>query len=138
MRLLISIQMKTSEEGKRDRRKGTDFERKVRLDLERDGWIVDKFNSKWNGKRFAPARYHKFRWGSTGFPDFIAFKKRDQGGYRIAFIECKVGGKLSAKEREIMLEMTSQGLTCYVAKRGENGRVQYKEFNRKQAYSFIG
>jgi len=86
--------MKTKERskiGKKNRKSGSDFERRTRADLESKGWIVDKWsnnvefqlenletNEKSCGK-LIPAK-HKFRGKGipmamgTGFPDFIAYK----------------------------------------------------------------
>jgi len=55
---------------------GYAFERKVRDYLRRKGYFV-------------------IRAGGSKFPDLTAFRKKD-----VFFIECKVGGRLSAEEKE--------------------------------------
>lgn len=91
-------------QGKKNRASGAAFERRVRKDLEKNEWIVDKWSNNvrirkeycegcsfkcyasdcecicHNGGRLEPAK-HKFRGPGipmamgTGFPDFIAFKR---------------------------------------------------------------
>jgi len=119
-------------DGRKNRRKGAEFETKVRKDLESEGWIVDKFNSKWNGERYAPAKYNKFRWGTTGFPDFIVIKPLLTGHYKVRFIECKYSGVLSKAEKEILQIMVSQGLECFVASKKGNS-IWYEEIMLQKA-----
>lgn len=86
--------MNKSEQGKKSRKSGAAFERKVRKDLEAKGWIVDKWtNNVELGKlhcgeegtncilpsKIIPAKrkYNPFKKAyaiGTGFPDFICFK----------------------------------------------------------------
>ena len=96
--------MTKSEMGKKSRRDGMAFERKVRKDLESKGWIVDKwtnnvdipkpcgniFKHSNNGAQVGcvlnelcldcrlklhPAKSFRGITRSNGFPDFIAFKQ---------------------------------------------------------------
>lgn len=82
-------------QGKRNRRIGADFERRVRKDLEEKGWIVDRWTNNVGfldvnpqvidgvvldckmGIVPAKAKWNNFTksmmMGSGGFPDFIAF-----------------------------------------------------------------
>ncbi len=87
-------------QGKKNRKSGADFERRVRADLNSKGWIVDKWgnNVEFGGSILVPskdkligvdfAKDHgrliqaKNKWAGpnrpmmmgAGFPDFIAFK----------------------------------------------------------------
>ena len=75
--------------GKRSRAAGRRFEAKVRADLEKMGWIVDKWTNTVDydreGKigKVVPAKrkYNPFKRAmaiGTGFPDFICFRTIDK------------------------------------------------------------
>jgi len=117
-------------QGKKNKRIGADFERRVRKDLELKGWIV----SKWQNNLQYPeeninlppeeredfkcisAKPGKFRMMQTGFPDFIAYQMYDEEEnfldtgaipktkpikmYKVIFVECKTNGYLSKEEKE--------------------------------------
>lgn len=108
--------------GRSARALGADFERRVRIDLEENGWIVDKWSNQVqfakintafpitsisdNMAKLIPAK-HKFQQNGipftigVGFPDFIAFRELgDKSLYTIIGIECKMNGKLSKEEKE--------------------------------------
>ena len=107
---------------------GADFERRVRKDLEEDGWIIDKWSNQvetelYNQPMFeedwklVPAK-HKFQQNGipftigVGFPDFIVFRLRGcslctarmgtsgKENYTNIGVECKMNGKLSKIEKE--------------------------------------
>lgn len=63
-------------QGKRNRRNGAIWERKVRDDLEKEGWFVSKFenNVDLDKDKMVPAKSSRFRLQSTGFPDFICWR----------------------------------------------------------------
>ena len=76
--------------GKKSRAAGQRFESKVRQDLENKGWIVNKWmntvDCDKDGKigKLVPAKrkynpFTKVMAIGTGFPDFVCFKKIDQG-----------------------------------------------------------
>jgi len=99
-------------QGKKNRESGQRFERKVRTDLEKKGWIVDRWSNnvdmievndltvfknpeawekvQWINKHFGiigkliPAK-SRFNLRSCGFPDFIAFR------FGVAGLDIKVG-----------------------------------------------
>ena len=111
-------------QGKRNKRKGRDFEVKVRHELEEQGWTVSKWannveiiESVTNGKeihinkaklvsatkwRFNPFTKTIMAVG-TGFPDFIAYRMSDNSGvhryYEVIGVECKVGKYLTQEEK---------------------------------------
>ena len=75
-------------QGKRNRINGTNFERRVRSDLESKGRIVDRWTNNLSDypeeninlpseerkdRKLIPAKSNRFRARSTGFPDFIVF-----------------------------------------------------------------
>jgi len=119
---------KNVKQGKANRRLGADTERRTRKDLEKDGWIVSRwqnnveFNIEHQGNavqiipdevvvgKCIAAKQGRFRMTSTGFPDFFAYKKIacwncrahkfGECSYEIVFIECKTNGKMSKEEKE--------------------------------------
>jgi len=81
--------------GKKNRESGARFERKVRLDLEKKSWIVDRWTNnieiveefeikeispkvqeqtRREVRKLVPAKSNRFGMRTTGFPDFIAFQ----------------------------------------------------------------
>ena len=89
-------------QGRKNKRNGADFERKVRADLEAKNWIVSKWHNNVDLKhnKIKPASPSKFRLMQTGFPDFIVYKYLDYSVYLVNFVECKTNGYLSKEERE--------------------------------------
>jgi len=115
-------------QGKKNKASGADFELRVRKDLENKGWVVDKWSNqvefdyvnmgeitedskpthgkiipakhKWNG----PNRPMAF---GTGFPDFIAFRRKGiiVGTYdailcEVIGVESKSNGNLDKIEKQ--------------------------------------
>ena len=123
-------------QGKRNRISGANFERRVRKDLEKKGWIVSRWcNNIYDGE-LRPAKSTRFRSNTHGFPDFIVYALRKHYSNSKWFpvilgIECKSNGKLSKeeklklkwyKEKEIFSDIT-------IAKKGEKrGEIIYNEF----------
>ena len=86
------------------------FELRVRKDLEEKEWIVDKWSNNLDLDTgvMHPAKriFRKFNANmgvmtiGTGFPDFIAFQKTENGLFRIIGVEVKMNGTLSRVEKE--------------------------------------
>ena len=118
-------------QGKKNRREGGDFERKVRAWLEED-WVVDKFSSNVDleegvfvkaKQKFNP--FSKALGIGTGFPDFVCLKPSPEGKpHELMFVECKLNGKLSREEKEKMAWMEGEGYCCWVAGQDEDGDVE--------------
>lgn len=106
-------------QGKRNRKKGGDFEREVRADLESKGYIVSKWSNNVKcikkddinnpGKKMyicseLIAARHKFNPFNkvmsvgTGFPDFIIYH-RIKGHWFIYGVEAKINGYLDQEEK---------------------------------------
>ena len=107
--------------GKKSRASGADFERRTRKDLERKGWIVDKFSNNVeiikspNEKgeqlivpeecKLVPA---KAKWRgrgipmmmSSGFPDFLAFKTINEKLILCKECKCPIDGDCWCHECE--------------------------------------
>ena len=113
-------------QGKKNRQKGAQFELKTRKWLEKRGWVVARWNNTVDEFGFIPAKYNRFRNGTTGFPDFIAFKKGGYG-YMLRFVECKCNGRLDKKEKEILRWMSEEGHMCFVFYNDE-GEINYRKF----------
>lgn len=120
-------------QGKKNRRDGAAFERKVRKDLIEKGWIVDKFtdNIDLDKQEIVQAKSNQFNSRSCGFPDFIAFKECKISGeyYFLMFIECKCNGKLSKLEKQKMEFLRKRGHKCYVAYKDDDNEkiIKYRE-----------
>lgn len=143
-------------QGKQNRAKGADFERRVRADLESKNWIVSKWqnNVNFSGKvhvntgkvtpdydpeyaRCIPAKMGRFRSNQGGFPDFIAYRGiyyNTDDLMRVHFIECKCNGYLD-KEEKAKAKWYLENNYCskfLIAKRVKvNNRItiEYKEFS---------
>jgi tRNA G46 methylase TrmB len=93
--------------GRRSKARGGQFELAVRKDLELKGWIVDKWsnNVDMENEAIHPAKrkYNPFSKAmtiGTGFPDFVAFQRRENGNYKIIAVEVKTNGTLSLIEKK--------------------------------------
>lgn len=120
-------------QGKRNREAGARFERKVRKQLEKEGWIVDKWtnNVDLDNSCIVPAKSNRFRSRSCGFPDFVALlpvhtlRNRCKQKYNMMLVECKVNGKLSKVEKLKMEWLDGENIECWVASR-KGTSVEYK------------
>ena len=132
-------------QGKANRKKGGQFEREVREELVKDGWVVDKFSGQIEvfiqdeeicGGGFIKAKggynpYRKMVCAGTGFPDFICFKKSPTSeNHEIKFVECKTNGRLSKQEKLKMEWLESEGFECWVASEDENEAINYEKPKR--------
>ena len=134
-------------QGKKARSSGARFELKVRVDLENDGWICDKWSNNVDlksGKLVkAKRKYNPFKKVmviGTGFPDFIAFRNRILSNYEIEMpkvlyeiigVECKSNGYLDKEEKEKCRWLLDNNVfsKILIAKKGKiRGKIEYKEF----------
>jgi hypothetical protein len=132
------------QQGRRNRQKGSEFERKVRKELEDDGWFVIKNPNKVNFEKnkftsskpkFNPFTKKIMMYGN-GFPDFICYridtkiKGYDYCLYKIIGVECKTNGYLSKEEKKMCDWILAQGLfrEMWIAKKDKNGNVAYKSY----------
>ncbi len=92
--------------GSKSRSSGTQFEARVRKDLEEKKFIVDKWtnNVDLDIGKVVPAKrkfnpYNKVMMIGAGFPDFIAIQSRGEL-FKVIGVEVKQNGKLSKIEKE--------------------------------------
>ncbi len=93
--------------GKKSKSGGSQFELKVRKDLESKNWIVVKWTNNIEDNRIIPAKriFKRFNKNmgvmtiGTGFPDFLVFQKIDNY-YKIIGVEVKSNGILQKIEKE--------------------------------------
>lgn len=128
--------------GGKSRRAGARFELKVREDREKQGWILDKWSNNIDLMKSkivkAKRKYNPFKKilvVGTGFPDFIAFKKREKN-YDIIGIEVKMNGLLSKEEKEkckwyLEKEIFSRILIASKLKDGRLVKIKYEDFKEK-------
>lgn len=129
-------------QGRKNRARGGEFERKVRIDLENKGWIVNKWmnNVDLSQGKIVPAKrrfnpFAKVMAIGTGFPDFICFKKKGNS-FKVILLEVKKNGYLDKEEKEKSqwyLENKVVG-EIMIAKKGMNGRkmqIDYISFSEK-------
>ena len=125
-------------QGKRNRRKGGDWEREVRKELEEDGWVVVKFANNIDldifkdeviGGKFIVAKPYfagRMMMLGAGFPDFLCYKPSPTGQKnKIMFVECKINGKLNKQEKEKMVWLKSEGYACWVAGKDDHDCVEF-------------
>ena len=131
---------KNSIRGKKSRAAGARFELKVRNELEEQGWFLDKWTNNVDlekGKLVKAKRkfnpYLKILGIGSGFPDFIAFKRKGKL-YEIIGIEVKTNGWLDRKEKEkckwlLENKIFSRILVAKVGKK--RGEIEYIDFKEK-------
>lgn len=128
------------EQGRVSRAQGGKFELKVRKDLEKKGYIVDKWTNNVDldkGKLIISRKYNPFKKLfilGAGFPDFIATQHVHDGLYRLVGVEVKMNGTLSKEEKEkcgwyLQKEIFS---VIWIAKKGEKrGEIEYINFQER-------
>jgi hypothetical protein len=131
---------KNSIRGKKSRAAGARFELKVRNKLESEGWIMDKWTNNVDlekGKLMKAKRkynpYKKVLGIGTGFPDFIAFKRKGKN-YEIIGVEARTMGRLSEEEREKCKWLLNNKIfsKILIAKKGKKrGEIEYIDFKEK-------
>jgi hypothetical protein len=131
-------------QGKKNREAGARFERKIREDLERMGWIVSKWmntvEQEKNGGiwKLVPAKrkYNPYKRAlgiGTGFPDFIAFKGKGIS-YDVIGVEVKGNGYLTPSERDMCKWLVENKIfqKILIAKKGKKrGEIEYVDFEKK-------
>jgi len=134
-----------SKQGKRNRAAGSRFERKVRKDLESQGFILDKWTNNVSfeeGKgKIVPAKrkYNPFLRAlsvGTGFPDFIAIKLDKSKKKEIIGVEVKRKGYLSKDEKGkckfyLDKKLFSKILIAKAIRQGRNINIEYIDFEKK-------
>lgn len=147
--------------GRVNRARGKAFELRVREDLEKTGWIVDKWTNQVvfgikSGKKVLkgevegkPAQGYlvsckpKFNpftkslmMNSSGFPDFLVFKPAISNVmYELVGVECKMAKYLSEEERQKCDWLLQNRIfsKILIASPGEKrGQIIYKEYLRSQ------
>lgn len=124
-------------QGKDNRRHGKEFERKVRHDLEANGWIVSRWNNNinLNLKQFTQAVSIPGIVMQSGYPDFIAIQEcphtksevpSKDHDWHIMFVEAKINGYLDRIEKDKAEFYKSKGFKFIIAKKGLNG-IEYNE-----------
>ncbi len=129
-----------SERGKKSRAKGMAFEAKVRQNLEELGWIVAKWTNTVDNEKHkvvpAKRKYNPFLKAlsiGTGFPDFICFKRQEQG-YEIIGLEVKGNGYLDQIEKGMciwLLENKIFSRILIARKSKDKGKIEYIDFDVK-------
>ena len=143
-------------QGKKNRQKGSDWEKIVRKDLESKGWVISKWQNQVefrtytepvnnmiliNEGRMIPCRMNFRGKGipmmlGAGFPDFVAFKNHtdqsDCGGpcFEVIGVECKINGYLNPEEREKCNWMLTNNIfgKILIAFKNKEGKIEYKEY----------
>ncbi len=130
--------------GKKSRAKGQRFETKVRQDLENLGWTVAKWTNTVDydreGKigKVVPAKrkynpFFKALSVGTGFPDFICFKKIENG-FDVIGLEVKGNGYLDQIEKGMCIWLLENRIfsRILIARRGKKaGEIEYIDFETK-------
>ena len=129
-----------STQGRRNRAAGARFELKVRNDLEKQGWILDKWTNNVDlekksvikaKRKFNP--YMKILGIGTGFPDFVAIRPSDKK-YDVIGVEVKGNGWLDKNEREkasLLIEKKVFGMILIAKKGKKRGVIEYIDFAKK-------
>jgi len=131
--------------GKKAKQSGAKFELKTRDDLQKKGWIVDKWSNNFDleSDKIIPAKrkfnpFSKIMTIGTGFPDYLCFQKMGEY-YKVIGVECKVNGLLSKQEKQkcvrfLKSEIFSQILIA--KKSNQKKEVEYEDFKEKYSKLF--
>jgi len=126
--------------GRKARAQGARFELRIRDEMERRGWIIDKWTNNVDLEISkivkAKRKYNPFKKMlvvGTGFPDFIAFRKVGEV-YEVIGVEVKMNGILSKVEKEKCRWLLKNDIfsEILVVKKGEKrGAIEYINFAEK-------
>lgn len=132
-----------SNQGRKNRAAGRRFEAKVRENLEGMGWIVNKWvnNIDYEKNKIIPAKrkYNPFLKAlsiGTGFPDFVCFKRDENGKYEVIGLEVKSNGYLDQSEKGMCLWLIENKVfsRILIAKKNMKGKkieIEYIDFSEK-------
>lgn len=136
-----TLLIKNQSRGKKARAAGGRFELKVRGELEKKGWIIDKWTNNVDideGKLVKAKRkfnpFSKILGIGTGFPDFFCFRKVESNNYEVIGVEVKTNGWLDKEEKEKCHWLLENKIfsKILIAKRGKKrGEIEYVDFNEK-------
>ncbi len=134
-------------QGKKNRTSGRIFEAKVRENLETMGWIVDKWTNTidYNKMKVVPAKrkYNPFKKVmviGTGFPDFVAFKRKGDNSYEVIGVEVKSKGYLTQIEKSMCMWLLENKIfsKVLIARKGKKrGEIEYIDFREKHGKKFL-
>ena len=126
--------------GKKNRAKGMAFEAKVRQNLEELGWTVAKWTNTVDNEKHkvvpAKRKYNPFLKAlsiGTGFPDFICFRKKEEG-FDVIGLEVKGNGYLDQIEKGMCIWLLENKIfsRILIAKKSkEKGKIEYIDFDVK-------
>jgi len=142
---MVQTKKEFKKQGRRNRAAGARFELKVRVALEKEGWLIDKWTNNVDLEKqcVVPAKrkYNPFKKVlviGTGFPDFIGFRLIEQNyqAYEVLGVEVKKNGYLNKEEKEkarwyLRNKVFSK---IYIAKSKKVGRkieVEFIDFAKK-------
>ena len=137
-----------SKQGKKNRAAGRIFETKVREDLEKMGWIVNKWVNTidYAKNKIVPAKrkynpFLKVLAIGTGFPDFVCFKRSEDGNYEVIGLEVKGNGYLDQVEKGMCLWLIENKVfsRILIAKKNKNVKkieIEYINFIDKYKKDF--
>ena len=129
-------------QGRRNRVNGGIIERKVRADLEKKGWIVNKWmnNVDLIENKLSPSKrkfnpFSKVMTIGTGFPDFICFKKEGES-FNVILVEVKRNGIFDKDEKEkakwyLENNIIKEILIAMEEKNGKKLAIKYIDFKEK-------
>ena len=121
------------DQGRRNRAAGARHERKVRMMLNTEGFVVSKWNNNvdLDRKTMHACRWNRFNAAGGGFPDFVAMRTwmRKDGKllYEVIWVEAKKNGLLKPEEKAKMQYMEDRGMRCWIAY-DDKGKVAYRKF----------
>ena len=140
------ISKKKQRKGKKAKSSGASFELKVRKDLEKKSWIVDKWSNNVDleigGVVAAKRKFNPFSRVmaiGTGFPDFICFQLMDDSKkrYKLIGVEVKTNGILSKIEKQKCVFLLNNKIFSEIliakkgAKQGRRVPIEYDDFKER-------
>ena len=141
----IKKSVSKSSQGKKNRAAGGRFELKVRNEMEKMGWITSKWMNTVDFEKegqtgklvVAKRKYNPFKKVlgiGVGFPDFVCFKKAENGNYEVIGLEVKGNGYLDQKEKGMCHWLIEHKIfsRILIAKKGKKrGETEFIDFKEK-------
>lgn len=160
----VSKKKSEIKKGKKSRAAGLRFEARVREDLEKMGWVVDKWTNTvdYNKLKLVPAKrkYNPFTRVmalGTGFPDFVAIKpvkekevfneigepiNSGETKFEVVGVEVKSNGYLDKIEKGMCMWLLKNKIfsKILIARKTQQGRKivpEYIDFKKKYGKKFL-
>lgn len=116
-------------QGRVNRRKGREFEKRVQREIEKEGFIVCRWSKNFDeNNKLVDAKSNRFNMRTCGFPDFLVIRPNF-----CYLVECKINGYLSPEERKkAQLCLALSFCKYFLVAHEVDGEIIFKEVQKER------